>query len=132
MPMADWIHKYPRVQALLQGEEDPLEYAPDGEEVDVEEVTSMRGINTLIWESQTTITVAECGRLAHEQGIAPDGEDEPPPWCIDAPVWEHYRTVSLDEAALEQMRHWDRAEAAMLKHCLMVCREQSATNVTEE
>ena len=28
MPMPDWIHKYPRVHALLQQPEDALDYAP--------------------------------------------------------------------------------------------------------
>lgn len=29
MPMQEWIHKYPRVQALMQQETESLEYAPD-------------------------------------------------------------------------------------------------------
>ena len=29
MAMQDWIHKYPRVQALMQGDEDILDYEPD-------------------------------------------------------------------------------------------------------
>lgn len=29
MPMADWIHKYPQVQALLQDAADVLDYLPD-------------------------------------------------------------------------------------------------------
>jgi hypothetical protein len=29
MPMADWLHKYPGVQALLQQDDEALAYAPD-------------------------------------------------------------------------------------------------------
>src|ERR1044071_5705450 len=31
MPMDDWIHKYPRVQALLQRGDETLDYLPDAD-----------------------------------------------------------------------------------------------------
>jgi hypothetical protein len=34
MPMQDWIHKYPHVQALLQGRGEHLLYAPDTDPAD--------------------------------------------------------------------------------------------------
>ena len=35
MPIADWLHKYPGVQRLLQQDAEALEYAPDGENIPV-------------------------------------------------------------------------------------------------
>jgi len=39
MPMPDWIHKYPRVQALLQQDDEVLDYGVEGE------ATARRGPN---------------------------------------------------------------------------------------